>query len=237
MTTGATAVHPPLADARSVLRSARRRFLLALGAVAVLTPLVLAGVRWPAWWSWIAAEDTPMTWLQSVDLVLCAAGSALVALLLRLQGQGPARRRPWALLTAGFAALAFDERFSVHERVRDGVLAPRGVRIPFLPWIAPGDFLLVCVALVGLAVLPMVLRAVAGDHAARLVLFAGVGLALVAVGLDSVDPSTWSEHAERVQQTSEEVIEMASGLCFLAAVGLRLLAQLAGTLATQRDLT
>ena len=41
-------------------------------------------------------------------------------------------------------------------------------------------------------------------------------------GLDSVDPSTWSVEAERVQQSLEEVLELASGLALLGAVLLRL---------------
>ena len=50
--------------------------------------------------------------------------------------QGP-RGRPWHLLTVGFAALAVDERFVLHEQLRDGVLAPRGISVLSLPWIAP----------------------------------------------------------------------------------------------------
>lgn len=210
-------------DSGAVVRRARRATLLALTAVAVLTPPVLAAVRWPRWWTWIASEDTPMTWLQSVVLVLAAAGCALLVLVLRLAAARAGDIRAWVLLSAGFAALAFDERFSVHERVRDGILAPRGIRIPLLTWVAPGDFLLLCVALVGLAALPIVWRAVRVDVGARTALAVGVALAAVAVSLDSIDPSTWSEGAERVQQSLEEVVELASALCFLAAVVLRLL--------------
>lgn len=210
-------------DPATVVRRARRATLLALITVAVVTPPVLGAVRWPTWWTWIASEDTPMTWLQSVVLVLAAAGCALLVVALRLGAGRVTDIRAWVLLSAGFAMLAFDERFSVHERVRDRILAPRGIRIPVLTWIAPGDFLLLCVALVGLAVLPIVWRAVRVDVVARTALAVGVGLAAAAVGLDSIDPSTWSESAERVQQSAEEIVELVSALCFLAAVVLRLL--------------
>ena len=201
--------------------------LLVAGLLAVwlLAPAVLAAARWPRWWTWIASEQTPMTWLQSVVLVLCAAAAVLVAHLLRLTGG--ARRRTWVLLAAGFAGLAVDERFALHERVRDGVLAPRGVTVPLLPWVAPGDFLVLGIGVAGLVALPLVWRAVRDEPASRTALLLGVGLAVVAVGLDSVDPSTWSVQAERVQQTGEEVIELGSGLALLAAVVLRLLALLA----------
>lgn len=201
----------------------RRKLVLVLLGVGVLAPVALFVARYPRWWEWIAPEQTPMTWLQSVVLVLAGVAAALVALVLRLVGQPSAHRRPWWVLAAGFVALALDERFAVHERVRDGVLAPRGVTVPFLPWVAPGDFLILAVAVVGLALLPMVWRALVADPASRRALALGVGLAVVAVGLDSIDPSTWSVGAERVQQSTEEVIELASGLAFLACVVLRLL--------------
>jgi len=221
---------------------ARRRLVLALVAVALVTPALLAGARWPSWWAWIAPEQTPMTWLQSVALVLAAAAALLSAHVLRLavpytatddadgvDGADPTNRgatsgaAPWRLLAAGLAALAIDERFALHERVRDGVLAPRDVTVPFLPWVGPGDFLLLAVGVVGLAALPMVWRAIGPDTGARRALLAGVALAIVAVGMDSIDPSTWTTRAERIEQTAEEVIELGSALALLAAVTLRLL--------------
>lgn len=171
-----------------------------------------------------------MTWLQSVVLVLAAAVSLLIAYVIAMAGEPSASetstardRTAWWVLAAGLGALAVDERFALHERVRDGVLAPREITVPFLPWVAAGDFLLLAVALVGLALLPMVWRALAADAAARTALAVGVGLAVVAVGMDSIDPATWTIRGERVQQTAEEVIELASGLALHAAVTLRLL--------------
>jgi hypothetical protein len=200
---------------------ARRRLVVALSAIWIMAPLLLMAARWPSWWSWIAPEQTPMTWLQSVVLVVAAAASLLVAYVLQLAGER--KVTAWWVLAAGFGVLAFDERFAVHERVRDGVLAPRGVAVPFLPWVAAGDFLLLVAGLVGLALLPMVWRALRADRGALIALVVGVGLAVVAVGMDSIDPSTWTTQAERAEQTAEEVVELASGLALLAAVALRLL--------------
>jgi hypothetical protein len=220
---------------------ARTRLVLALTAVWVLSPVALAAARYPSWWAWIAPESTPMTWLQSVVLVVAAVGSLLVGHVLLLQSRtrptavgsaaaepaaddtAPVGARTWLLLAAGFAALGIDERFALHERVRDGILAPRGVTVPFLPWVAPGDFLILAVAVIGLAVLPMVWRAVRPDPAAGRALLLGVTLAVLAVASDSVDPATWSVQGERIQQSLEEVVELASGLALSAAVWLRLL--------------
>ena len=137
---------------------------------------------------------------------------------------------PWWLLAGGFSVLALDERFSAHERVRDSILAPRGVTLPFLPWVAPGDFLLLGMAVAGLAVLPMLWRAMTPEPLARRALLVGVLLALVAVGVDSIDPSTWSVGGERLQQSFEEIIELGSGLALLTSVLCRFLGLLDGHL-------
>jgi hypothetical protein len=198
----------------------RARLVIALAALWALAPAGLALARWPHWWAWIAPEQTPMTWLQSVTLVTAAVISLLVAYVLRRAGGG---HRIWWLLAGGLAGLAVDERFALHERIRDGLLAPRGVDIPFLPWIAPGDFLLMAVGLAGLVVLPFVWRAMAGDSAARWALATGVALAVIAVGMDSIDPASWTLTAERIQQTAEEIVEFGSGLALLTAMAFRLL--------------
>jgi len=203
------------------MNSGRRQVVVVLAATWVIVPAALALARWPQWWAWIAPEQTPMTWLQSVALMLAAAACVLVAhVLRRTAGSG---NRVWWLLASGFAALSIDERFALHERIRDGLLAPREIGVPFLPWVAPGDFLLVIVALGGLAALPFVWRAMADDNGARWALVTGVALAVVAVGMDSIDPTTWTTTAERVQQTAEEVVELGSALALLAAVTFRLL--------------
>lgn len=224
MTTSTEAAGP-----RDIADSTRLHVVVALTVVWVAAPLVLAAFRWPRYWVWIASEESPMTWLESVVLVLCAASCLLVAYVTRLSS-GPVHRlrwrdpaTAWAVLALGFSGLAFDERFSVHERIRDSYLAPRGVRIPFLPWVAPGDFLLLLVAVVGLAILPLVWACFRGDRLAVVLMITGIGLALVAVALDSIDPSSWTVGQERVQQSLEEVIELGSGLSFLGAAVVRLL--------------
>lgn len=206
------------------LAGGRWHLVLGIAAVWLLTPAVLGLARWPRWWTWIAPEQTPMTWLQSVVLMLAAAASLLVGFVQRRVDGGSVRT--WWVLAVGLTGLAVDERFALHERLRDRVLAPRDISVPFLPWVAPGDFLLLTIGVVGLAVLPFVWRAMLPDQAACTALVVGVLLAIVAVGLDSVDPSTWSVGAERVQQTLEEVVELGSGLALLAAVALRLLGML-----------
>jgi hypothetical protein len=202
--------------------SARHIIVWIAVAVAVSAPLLLAAVRWPRWWTDIAPEQTPMTWLQSVVLVVAGLAAALAGIADNVRG-GEHHRR-WLILTAGLLTLAIDERFAIHERIRDGVLAPRGISIPFLPWVAPGDFLILGCAAIGLTLLPKIVPLLRPDPTATRALMLGVILAVIAVGTDSVDPATWTLAQERAQQSLEECIELASGLSLLAAILLRLLA-------------
>ncbi|MGO1166935.1 MAG: hypothetical protein ACTMHL_10005 [Janibacter sp.] len=203
----------------------RLTVLGALIAAGIAVPALLFVVQYPQWWVWIAQEQVPMTWFQSVTLVVAGVVSLLAWFICRVADRTP--RAGFALLALGFAALAFDERFAIHERVRDGVLAPRDISLPLLTWIAPGDFILLLVAIAGLLVLPVVLRSMRGDRWAVGLLVVGVVLSLITVGTDSIDPSTWSVEAERVQQTLEECVELWAGLSFLGAVSLRLMALVA----------
>ncbi len=202
-------------------RRSRLAVVASLAAAGVIIPALLFVAQYPRWWVWIAQEQVPMTWFQSVTLVVIGVVSLIAWFLCRMADIKP--RFGFVVLAVGFAALAFDERFAIHERVRDGVLAPRGISLPLLTWIAPGDFLLVLVALVGLAIVPTVLRSLRGDRSALGLFLLGVTLALISVATDSIDPSTWSVQAERVQQTLEECIELWAGLAFLGSLALRLM--------------
>lgn len=196
---------------------AGRTICVTAAAVAVAVPAVLGAAAWPRWWAQIAPEQSAMTWLQSVVLAVAAVIAALLAAV------EPQRARLWLVLAAGFAALTMDERFALHERLRDQILAPQDIAVPLLPWVAPGDFILLAYGTAGLLLLPRILTLFTADRKATRILFLGVALAVVAVGVDSIDPATWSPGQERVQQSLEECVELASDLSLLTALLLRLL--------------
>lgn len=211
---------------------AGRTICLTAAVAAVTVPAVLAAAAWPRWWSQIAPEQSAMTWLQSVVLAVAAVIAALLA------AAEPRRARLWLILAAGFAVLTMDERFALHERLRDQILAPQDIAVPFLPWVAPGDFVLLACGTAGLLLLPRILPLFTADRNATRILFLGVALAVVAVGVDSVDPATWSPAQERIQQSLEECVELASDLSLLTALLLRLLATMtAGIVAVAANRT
>jgi hypothetical protein len=156
-----------------------------------------------------------MTWLQSVALALAAGACALAAVLLG--------DRWWLLLAAGLTELTLDERFAIHERLRDRVLAPHHISVPFLPWVAPGDFLLLIYAIAGLLLLPRSWHLFKRDPWSRRLLLLAAVLAAAAVGFDSINPADWTVVQERFEQSLEECAELATDLFVLAAIVLRLI--------------
>jgi len=192
-----------------------RRIYVAVPVTFASASVALFAAGWPRWWRYLAPEESPMTWLQSVVLALCCAVAGLAAAQLWLLGRGST---PYLLLGGGFAWLALDERFTIHERVRDNILAPRGIRAPLLTWVGPGDFILLAYAVVGLFVLWRVIPVLREVPRARMLFLAGVLCAAVAVGADSIDPARYSVSGERLEQTVEEVVELTSGVLFLLAM-------------------
>ncbi len=216
------------------LRRWRSGTVLAMAAVAIVVPSGLAAARAPRWWLWIASESTPMTWLQSVVLLGCAGLALLHAALIDLRGPvaevraTPGRQRGiWLLVAVGFGALSLDERFALHERLRDRVLAPRGIRVPFADWMAPGDFILLAVLAGGLFALPALYRQLRGDRTALGLFGLGLSLTLAALLADSFDPARMSLAVERLEQTLEECVELCAALSYLAALLLPLLTRFA----------
>lgn len=203
--------------------SGRHGLIAALAGLWIVASGGLALAGWPSWWRYVAPEASPMTWLQSVVLVVAGSGALLLVLHTRVAGERHGARA-WAVLGAGLLLLSLDERFSAHERLRDHVLAPLDVGPAVLPWVAPGDVVLLVVAAVGLALLPVVLRGLRADAGSVRAFALGVGLSVAAVLADSVDPARWGTAGERWEQTLEEVVELAAGLSYLAAVALPLLA-------------
>ena len=182
------------------------------GAWLVVAAYLVVAVawKWPSWWSWIAPEAAPSRELSTLLLLGCA-----VVALVRARSSFTAR---WLCLSAGFVVLAADERVAIHERLRDRLLAPNGIDLPFVPWAQPGDIVLVVVALVGLATIPWLYAVFRDRPEARAWFVLAVVLALIAVGLDTLPIETYSTTAERLFQTGEEIIELAAATSFLSAV-------------------
>ncbi|MBB6674481.1 hypothetical protein [Cohnella nanjingensis] len=211
-------------------RRAERLLLLALWlAVAGFTGGMIAA-GWPQYWIYVAAETTPQGWLESVLLVLGAALAGLNALLAAGKREAPApeptaRRRVrflerreglgWTVVAAVFAWLALDERFALHERLRDRYLEMTGVRL--LPWMEAGDWLIPLYAVCGLCAMWGLWRLLGARKAARGFFALGIVAAAAAVGMDAVDTRQMDESAVLLLLTIKEGWKTAATTAFASA--------------------
>ena len=173
----------------------------------------LAWARYPRWWDWINTEGSPMTWAQSVVIWSTGLLCLLVAWA-RWDRQRGAGASVWAVVGSGFLFLALDERFHLHESLRDRVLAPRGIAIPGVPWVAPGDFLLLGYAVAGALLLPAFLRAMGDRPTSRRWFWVGAVVAGAAVVLDAIDPQGNDGQIRIRSQFVEELLEFGAQICF-----------------------
>lgn len=186
---------------------------IALAALSV----VATAVSRPRWWTWIAPEASLAREVNTV-LLLATAGSALVLARRGTVHSPTGARRRLEVLALTFIGLAADERLALHERLRDRVLAPRGVRLPFIPWGEAGDIVLVVVAIVGLAALPYLMGLFRHRRVGRRWFLLACGLSAVAVALDTLPIETYRLQWEIRFQSGEELLELMAATAFLSAV-------------------
>jgi hypothetical protein len=190
-----------------------QRFVLwtsTLFPLAFVSFLLVA--RWPEYWKWINFEDTPMTSLEVAVMYTTALTAFIGGCFVWLRDE--AGHRDWWLLAGAFFYFALDDRFAIHERIRDNLLAPRGIRVPFLPWIGPGDFILLVYALVGLALLPRLLRITLRNKPSMYRFAAAAAVAFIAVLLDTIDLNRLPVKWQRLEQTVEEILELIAQVLF-----------------------
>lgn len=201
------------------------KYLMRLSiALPLLLVIAFIAGRWPEYWKWIASEDTPMTSLEVTVMyttaLVCWTGAAQCYLHSDLM-----RSKKWGALGFGFLWLAMDDRFAIHERIRDHILIPHNISIPFLP-IGPGDFILLIYAMAGLVLLPWFLAIFKVHRPAKFRLISGVIVAGFAVLLDAYDWHQTSLEAQRFEQTIEEIFELIAQILFLQACLMAVMAEL-----------
>lgn len=136
-------------DAGSAIAATRRQvrfagmFLIALGVAVPPVVVLLAPALGEEPFRLFDNTYNPLAWLSSVLLVLLS----LVAYLNHLTA--PGSRSPWPVFAAGFLFLALDERFEIHEALREGLFEP--ARLFSGTWIETGDIGLHLYLLAGLA--------------------------------------------------------------------------------------
>lgn len=192
-----------------------RYLLLVIFILPVTMVAILIMARWPEYWVWIARENTPMTSLEVTVMyttALCCWASAATNYI-QLDNRNTSR---WLVMGIGFLFLTMDDRFAIHERIRDGFLVPLDISIPLLP-VGVGDFILLIYMIVGLIMLKWMLP-ILSNKRARNRFLAGVVVAVLAVIFDAYDVHRLSVSAQRLEQTIEEILELIAQIFFLQGV-------------------
>jgi hypothetical protein len=173
--------------------------------------VLLIGVKWPNYWQYIASEQTPMTWFQSVILFSCSLTALACASLSYIDRGWHKRVWVWGTLSLSFLFLTLDERFAMHERVRDLWLKPANIRIP-LPWVGPGDFILLIYLILGLGFVFYIYQILKERKSVWVWFCIGLALSTLAVAIDSFDVAMMTLSQERFFQSVEEIIESVAML-------------------------
>ena len=183
----------------------------------------------------IAREDGIATWFSATQALLVAVALGLVAWRLFNTSGAKWRARGWALVSAFFGYLAFDDASKVHERVASGVktlIRGPNDELPALwEWFPSYAWQLVFGPIfVGMALFMLVFfyREIR-SNLLRFFVVAGLGCYALAVGLDFVEGiegayeevSAWmglsEAFAPHYGRVLEELLEMLGTTFFLAA--------------------
>lgn len=215
-----------LQDGPNAVVGVLRRQLFLFGAVMcaanALLPILLviyAKLIGRKYWHMFWGEGNAITWFSSIQLLTVAlvawANFQVLGLLNQKDRAAESPRRwIWAVFALGFVFLSLDERFELHETIRDEVLIPRGM-FDGIPWIRPGDIGLWVYLTVGVGLTVMLVREFRRHRSALVMFLAGVVLAALTTTVDSlprdIEPGYFWTSA------FEEVGEIWAQLLFLLA--------------------
>jgi hypothetical protein len=184
----------------------------------LLVPLILFLAAWPRPWRAFDGETSPINWFSSAQCALIAAlAFAVYALTLlgRRAGTDPIGRAwPWALFALGFLAMSADEALQGHERIREGVLKPRGI-FTDIDFIMAGDVVLILYVVVGLVLSYFLFAELRRHRPSLIAFFAAVALIGFSAVQDSLDlPFLHDREVRHVQTIVEELAEIWAQLLF-----------------------
>jgi len=200
------------------------RFAAVMVAANVLLPagmVAYAALTGASYWDPFYEDGNPVTWLSVTQLLVIAVVAFLHRQVAELErGSSPEAgaggRWIWVVFGLGFAFLAIDEAFEVHEALRDRFVRPHGL-FDDLPFLAPGDVGLYLYFAVGLVFTLFLLRELRRHGPSAGLFVAALVLTLSVVIVDALPERVTDEWADGYFFTSiyEEVGEVWAQLLFL----------------------
>lgn len=211
-----------------LVRRARQLLPRAAWALMLVNIIVMASVaayavmQGEALWQQFRSEYSLATWFSSVQLlllsVLCYMIYRTLALVRQLGANRVTYAWAWAVGSAGFLFLALDERFNIHELLRDEMFQPLGV-FADSPYFIAGDAGLYVFFLLGLGLTPFLFAELRkARYAVTLFLIAAL-LSFATIVIDSLQYKAMQNWIARRfwDYTFEELGEIWAELLFLFA--------------------
>ncbi len=214
---------PDMARPETIAGTALAAFV-GLSALNLLSVFILHGGLRGKRLAWMFFFDGEANFATLFNFLLLVAAAALLALnAARAWAAGDRWRRHWAVLSALFLLMAFDEAAQMHERLSRPIRTVAGLDgFLLFAWVIPGALL---AATVGLAFLRFVLAL--PRRVAALTFLAGGLYVAGTLGVELVGSKLWSLDAERtvgfaLVATVEESFEMLALILFCYAMMLPL---------------
>jgi hypothetical protein len=184
-------------------RTAMTRLTLAILLVVGGVTAGILLINWPFVERAIALEDAPIAWLQTTAIAASAVACLCHGLL------DDRRRTGWFLVALALFAMALDERFMGHERLKEWIWAEvfDGDRVRMGVW---GDMPIAAYGVGGAAVVSWIVRGATNRYAATL-LWSAIAAGAAALILDIAANSLWI-------QVWEELLELLAETLFLIAL-------------------
>lgn len=197
----------------------KRLETIEFAAITIATSAVIVFIigitlaQWPNWWKWVIFEQTPMTWLEGTILFTTCIFAFMCSTVSVLNNKDR-KAKLWFLLGLAFLAFTLDERFAIHERIRDKLLTPHHLNPSIYNIVSVGDSILVAIMIVGLFMLPKVLKILTEKKKAKIYFITSVIVSSIAILMDAINYKMMSLHFQRLEQYIEELFETAGMLLF-----------------------
>ncbi len=118
-------------------------------------------------------------------------------------------------MAAAFFYLTLDERFAIHERIRDKFLAPEDIKLSLFFWTSPGDFILLIFLVAGLIMSPFFIKLFKKRKSSLICFITAIVFSALAVLIDSIEVKSMAMDIQRAEQFIEEILETTGMIFFL----------------------
>lgn len=177
----------------------------------------IMGVLKNEYWRYIIYEKSPMGYYEATVLFLCF-GLSLINCIKYYKDNNKINIRR-AVIVAGFFYLFLDEKFAIHEYIREQILKPNKIKIDILYWMEPGDYALLGVLILGLITAIFLLKELKKNKRGFIFFIIGVLFSIMAVLDDSLNLKGMNIEIQKMIQYAEEIIETCGMICFLNFAG------------------